>query len=111
MCLINTHTYRLEKVPPQQRVQYAILSHRWTKKEVDFADINARDLRLRLSSDKLRGAVKQARQDNYKHLWVDSCCIDQQSSEELSKAINSMYRWYQAADVCYIYLKDIEERT
>lgn len=108
MYLINTQTVRLKKISTQQRVRYVILSHRWTKKEVDFADINSKDFQLRLSSNKLQGAVKQARQDGYKYLWVDSCCIDQRSSAELSEAINSMYRWYQAADICYVYLQDLD---
>jgi hypothetical protein len=39
--------------------------------------------------------------------WLDSCCIDKTSSAELSEAINSMYRWYQNAQVCYAYLEDV----
>ena len=29
------------------------------------------------------------------------------SSTELSEAINSMFRWYENAEVCYAYLKDM----
>lgn len=108
MYLINTQTARLEKISLRRGVQYAILSHRWTKEEMDFTEISTKDFRLSSSSNKLRGAVKQARQDGYKYLWIDSCCIDRQSSAELSEAINSMYRWYQTADVCYIYLQDLD---
>ena len=36
-----------------------------------------------------------------------SGCIDKTSSAELSEAINSMYRWYRKARVCYAYLDDI----
>jgi hypothetical protein len=39
-----------------------------------------------------------------------SCCIDKTSSAELSEAINSMYQWYQRAQVCYAYLDDTEAR-
>jgi hypothetical protein len=39
--------------------------------------------------------------------WIDSCCIDKTSSAELSEAINSMFRWYQNAQVCYAYLSDV----
>jgi len=42
---------------------------------------------------------------------VDSCCIDKSSSAELSEAINSMFKWYQDAQVCYAYLSDVEERS
>lgn len=33
--------------------------------------------------------------------------IDKESSAELSEAINSMYRWYADATVCYVYLADV----
>ncbi|KAK3675898.1 hypothetical protein LTR78_004090 [Recurvomyces mirabilis] len=35
------------------------------------------------------------------------CCIDKTSSAELSEAINSMFRWYQNAVVCYAFLSDV----
>ena len=111
MHLINVHTLRLKEISPRQKVKYAILSHQWTKKEVEFTEISSKDFRLNSSSNKLQGAVNQARQDGYRYLWVDSCCIDRQSSAELSEAINSMYRWYQAAGVCYIYLQDVDEES
>ena len=38
-------------------------------------------------------------------------CIDKTSSAELSEAINSMFRWYKNAQVCYAYLEDIEAHT
>ena len=38
---------------------------------------------------------------------MDTCCIDKRSSAELSEAINSMYRWYENAQVCYAYLHDV----
>ena len=38
----------------------------------------------------------------------DTCCIDKSSSAELQEAINSMYRWYSEAAVCYVYLSDID---
>jgi hypothetical protein len=39
--------------------------------------------------------------------WIDSCCIDKSSSAELSEAINSMFKRYQNAQVCYAYLSDV----
>jgi hypothetical protein len=38
---------------------------------------------------------------------TDTCCIDKRSSAELSEAINSMYKWYENAQVCYAYLNDV----
>jgi hypothetical protein len=39
--------------------------------------------------------------------WCNAYSIDKTSSAELSEAINSMYKWYQQADICYAYLSDI----
>ncbi|KAI6138370.1 hypothetical protein BKA82DRAFT_58501, partial [Pisolithus tinctorius] len=47
--------------------------------------------------------------DGYEWLWIDTCCIDKRSSSELSEAINSMFRWYRDAQVCYAYLNDVDE--
>ena len=38
---------------------------------------------------------------------MDTCCIDKSSSAELSEAINSMFRWYCRATLCYVYLIDV----
>lgn len=43
--------------------------------------------------------------------WIDTCCIDKSSSAELSEAINSMFRWYQDARICYVYLPDVRNKT
>ena len=47
--------------------------------------------------------------DGLGYAWVDTCCIDKGSSAELSAAINSMYRWYHEAAVCYAFLSDVED--
>lgn len=39
--------------------------------------------------------------------WIDTCCIDKRSSAELSEAINSMYSWYQHAEICLVFLPDV----
>jgi hypothetical protein len=38
---------------------------------------------------------------------VDTCYIDKSDPAELSKAINSMFRWYRNAKKCYVYLADV----
>ncbi|OSC99316.1 hypothetical protein PYCCODRAFT_1479994 [Trametes coccinea BRFM310] len=60
-------------------------------------------------SQKIRSFCAVARNAGYDLAWADSCCIDQSSSAELSEAINSMYEWYRAADVCYAYLADVSD--
>ncbi|KAJ2975956.1 hypothetical protein NUW58_g8212 [Xylaria curta] len=56
---------------------YAILSHTWGEGEVSFKDI---------TKDRATGL---------------------KGSAELSEAINSMYRWYREAQICYAYLEDV----
>jgi len=97
--------------------EYAILSHRWMEQEeVDYREmvklakmaVEERDeIRHRDGYRKILQSCEQAQKDGYEWLWVDTCCIDKRSSAELSEAINSMYRWYENAKVCYAYLHDV----
>ncbi|KAI5984907.1 heterokaryon incompatibility protein-domain-containing protein [Pisolithus orientalis] len=97
--------------------RYAILSHRWGD-EVGYEEMTGlmkmeerkRDaVRQRNGYQKIIKSCEQASKDGYELLWIDTCCIDKRSSSELSEAINSMYRWYQNAQVCYAYLHDVDE--
>lgn len=98
---------------PEIGPPYAILSHVWTDHEQSFHDTQhlARTKNVRnprdLSHGKVRNACSFAELHGYSWLWFDTCCIDQTSSAELSEAINSMYRYYACADVCYAYLADV----
>ncbi|KAK6068065.1 het domain protein [Seiridium cupressi] len=56
---------------------------------------------------KINGCCALARNNSFEWVWIDTCCIDKTSSAELSEAINSMYRWYKEASVCYVYLADV----
>jgi hypothetical protein len=91
-------------IPP-----YAILSHTWgaDEEEVTFKDLELGSGKTKAGYRKLRFCGKQAATDNLQHFWVDTCCIDKASSQELSEAINSMFRWYQNAARCYVYLSDV----
>jgi Heterokaryon incompatibility protein (HET) len=109
MHLLNAETIRLE--PRTDQIEsYAILSHRWEKEEVLFEQISgARGGTEQLEGfKKVREACAQACRDGYSHIWIDTCCVDQRSSSELSEAINSMFAWYREAAVCYAYLSDVE---
>ncbi|KAK4172333.1 putative vegetative incompatibility protein HET-E-1 [Triangularia setosa] len=108
MRLLNTTTIRLES--PWSAPIYAILSHTWGGDEVLFADICDPQKPLPFSKKgfrKVSDSCERARQDGYKYIWIDTCCIDKTSSAELSEAINSMFRWYHRADRCYAYLSDV----
>lgn len=120
MWLINSENHGLKEFtdPPG----YAILSHKWRDGEVSHqAMLEAEksgfpglaEYESTLTSTKptaSRGwtkiyrACRQARDDGISWIWIDTCCINKQSSAELSEAINSMFRWYQQAQVCYAYI-------
>ncbi|KAH7395316.1 hypothetical protein DE146DRAFT_616302 [Phaeosphaeria sp. MPI-PUGE-AT-0046c] len=46
---------------------------------------------------------------NLPYVWVDTCCINKDSSAILSEAINSMYRWYKDSWICLVYLSDVTD--
>jgi len=109
MRLINTSTLRLESIDPSSPPPYAILSHTWGNDEVSFADMcDPSKASQREAFPKLLHACNEARARGFGYIWIDTCCIDKSSSAELSEAINSMYRWYQNAAVCFIFLSDVD---
>jgi hypothetical protein len=55
---------------------------------------------------KLEGCCAEAIRYGLSHVWIDTCCINKDSSTELSEAINSMYTWYKDAKLCFAYLGD-----
>ncbi|QMW40715.1 hypothetical protein G4B11_003995 [Aspergillus flavus] len=88
---------------------YAILSHTWQEMEVTFQDITTGVIDKK-GFKKVKDCCTFARADGYEYAWIDTCCIDKTSSAELSESLNSMYRWYQEADVCYAYLADVPSK-
>ena len=89
--------------------RYAILSHTW---DADTDEVTYRDLmdgtgKSKAGYNKIRFCGEQARRDGVQYFWVDTCCIDKSNSTELAEAINSMFRWYQNAAKCYVYLSDV----
>ncbi|KAK7462394.1 hypothetical protein VKT23_007993 [Stygiomarasmius scandens] len=109
MRLLNTLSFELHEfrsdIPP-----YAILSHTWEEEEVTFEDIadwHRTGLPIaKAGGSKINNACAYARKYMFEWIWIDSCCIDKSSSAELSEAINSMYQYYEDAEVCYVFLCD-----
>ncbi|KAK0723401.1 heterokaryon incompatibility protein-domain-containing protein, partial [Lasiosphaeria miniovina] len=107
MWLLNTADYSLTSVLYPER--YAILSHTWGDGEVTFDDIKNLDSASRKAGwDKIAQTCRLAAAQGFEYAWVDTCCIDKSSSAELSEAINSMFKWYRNATVCYAYLSDLD---
>ena len=92
---------------------YAILSHTWGKEEVTFQEMEAgADMSKTVSKAgwrKIQFCAEQAAADGLQYFWIDTCCIDKKNAVELSAAINSMFRWYQNAARCYVYLSDVSK--
>jgi hypothetical protein len=101
-----------DKIPP-----YAILSHTWGGQEATFKDlrnysnIEEVDEKVKEGYGKIFFCAQQAKRHGLNHFWVDTCCIDKANNTELSKAINSMFRWYQNAKKCYVFLSDVGSDT
>ena len=111
MRLLNVYTLEFgeysEDVP-----KYAIASHRWK------AGIEAtiKDVRNKRNTDKdgygkVDGFAKYVRENmcDVEWLWIDTCCVNQDSSQEVTEAVNSMFRWYSNAEVCFAYLADVSD--
>ncbi|KAH8809461.1 hypothetical protein F5884DRAFT_883688 [Xylogone sp. PMI_703] len=84
MRLVDTMTLRLTSHNEGDIPPYAILSHTWGREEVNFQDIQE------LATN-----------------GIDTYYIDKTSNAELSEAINSMFRSYRSAAICFVYLNDV----
>jgi ankyrin repeat protein len=92
---------------------YAILSHTWGSdhEEVTFRDLTelATAAKAKAGYRKLTFCASRAAHDGLRYFWVDTCCINKSDAAELQEAINSMFRWYQNATRCYVYLSDVSK--
>jgi hypothetical protein len=82
------------------------LSDSLTERKI-FEAVHPLSVQRKAGYAKIRYACRQAILDSHTYVWIDTCCIDKSSSAELTEAINSMFRWYQDAAICYAYLEDI----
>ncbi|KAK4222707.1 putative vegetative incompatibility protein [Podospora fimiseda] len=105
---ISSEELKVDKSEP-----YAILSHTWETDKTDELTLQellnpSLNTSTKCGYRKTLKACEQAlSRDNLKFTWVDTCCIDKESSAKLSEAIRSMYKWYKNAQVCYVYLSDL----
>lgn len=113
MRLINVDTFKLER-RTDEKDGYAILSHTWlhdAEGEISLQefqrDLTDKALNSRKGFLKVEMACVKAAEHGLKYLWADTCCIDQTNSAELSRSINSMFRWYRESNECLVYLSDV----
>src|ERR1051326_6511124 len=109
MRLLNTSSGRLQFFEPNQAPDYAILSHRWlgAEDELRYHDISDESAHDKRDYAKAHGACNLAKADGYDWIWIDSCCINQESAADLQESINSMWNYYARANVCYVYMQDV----
>lgn len=112
MHLLHTRTRKLREFHGDKIPAYAILSHVWGEGEVTYQDMQASRSQAakKAGFSKISQTCRKALEESLEYAWVDTCCIDKSSSAELTEAINSMFRWYQEAKACYVYLADVAAR-
>lgn len=89
---------------------YVILSHTWAEEEVSFRDMNEAQyegIQNKAGYQKIVKCCEQVLLAGFAWVWIDTCCINKESSAELTEAINSMYTWYWEAEICYAFLVDV----
>lgn len=135
MRLLNAKSLRFKFFAEDKLPPYAILSHRWlipNEQEVSYEEITKMEdlgrearrtkpglkeiqevsvIRMKRGFKKIQQCCQQAIDDGLDWIWMDTCCIKQSSSTELSESINSMFRWYELATVCYAHLFDFYGST
>ncbi|KAK1071551.1 hypothetical protein LTR74_003181 [Friedmanniomyces endolithicus] len=109
MRLLNVSTLQFREFH-RDTPRYIAASHRWKAgMEAMIGDIQNRSNVDKSGFQKVEGFAKYVRA-NFKDvewLWIDTCCINQDSSQEVNEAVNSMFSWYANAYVCLAYLTDV----
>ncbi|KAF8960781.1 hypothetical protein BDZ97DRAFT_1921861 [Flammula alnicola] len=88
---------------------YAILSHTWLQNEPEVTFSDWSSIRNYSASGagykKLAGFCEVvAKESGVSLAWMNTICIDKDSSSELDESIRSMYNWYRHASICITYL-------
>lgn len=90
--------------------RYATLSHRWGQHEPVFRDVEGQAIHDLDPADgfaKLQSFCVAAGERSYLWGWVDTCCIDKDSTMELQRAIGSMFKWYRRSALTIVHLADV----
>ncbi len=115
---LSFHAFKEHELPP-----YAIASHRWEEEEVSFAEVYHKQNTWKMGFRKVADFCQFVRQRNQvvkqcsrsqelkearlEWIWIDTCCINKESSEEVKYDVTSMYKYYEKAAECYAYLSDV----
>ncbi|KAE9379502.1 HET-domain-containing protein, partial [Stipitochalara longipes BDJ] len=121
MWLVNCNTLKLENFIGSKVPAYAILSHTWEEDEVKFQELDGlysgshptmlprQDVydTTPKGYHKIYETCLLALKRGIRYAWIDTCCINKESSADLTESINSMFKWYQNAAECYVFLSDL----
>ncbi|KAF9482087.1 hypothetical protein BDN70DRAFT_481306 [Pholiota conissans] len=96
--------------------QYAILSHTWIREasgEITYSEWRKGELDFgHLGYQKLVKFCRTSWENHGVHLgWMDTVCINKDSSTELDESIRSMYKWYRESHICVTYLAETASLT
>nr|POE87385.1 vegetative incompatibility protein het-e-1 [Quercus suber] len=111
MRLLNVHTLTFDEFHHPNVPPYVVASHRWVRgHEITLQDMMKHTNTEKTGYQKVEGFVRYmtATLPHIEWLWIDTCCINQDSSREVSEAVNSMFRWYRRSAVCLTYLHDVD---
>nr|POF17870.1 vegetative incompatibility protein het-e-1 [Quercus suber] len=103
---LEFHEFDLSDAPA-----YVIASRTWVPgSEIMYEEFRRRQGREKTGYQKVISFASYVKEHvpDVEWLWIDTCCIDQSNGKELTKAINSMFRWYIHATVCLAYLPDVQ---
>ncbi|KAF9482098.1 hypothetical protein BDN70DRAFT_481597 [Pholiota conissans] len=95
----------------KNNVAYAILSHTWLRSspgEVTYGDWNNGSFDSNSQGyQKIVNFCRIAWTEHGLTLgWMDTLCINKESSSELDESIRSMFKWYERSKVCITYLAE-----
>lgn len=93
MRLLDVKTLSLREFMGSDIPPYAILSHTWRDgEEVTLQELGSEGTKEKSGYLKIQRICELAKKDGLDYAWVDTCCINKESSAELSETINLMFR-------------------
>lgn len=116
MRLLNIYTLEFREFHGDEIPPYLVTSHRWSNDEANYKDVLKKRNKESKGFQKIYGFCKFAIEWAGKGqpigskegwIWIDTCCINQNSSAEVSESINSMWAWYLESKHCLAYLRDV----
>ncbi|KAF2171954.1 hypothetical protein M409DRAFT_18185 [Zasmidium cellare ATCC 36951] len=112
MRLVNVNTLELTEFPNDEAPEYVAASHRWMNGgETTFRNFMKKRDRDGVGYKKVEAFATYVRNHvpDVEWLWIDTCCINQDSAAELSEAVNLMFEWYRNSHICIAYLADVAD--